>query len=139
MRTSWVFSEKGKNFVNTIKEKLTKNENLKVINDQFGNPTSANSIANCLLNIVEKYEKEKKFISGIYHFTGLEKVSWYEFAIFLKDILNSRSRIDPCKTLDYPSKVKRPKNSALSCIEIIKIFGIKLESCKDELKNILIK
>ena len=135
LRTSWVFSEKGKNFVNTIRKKLDKNETLKVIDDQFGNPTSANSIANCLLKIVEKYNKKRDFINGVYHFTGLEKVSWYEFAIFLKEIFNSQSEIKPCKTEDYPSHTKRPKNSVLSCIEIEKIFGIEKVSWKKELKK----
>jgi dTDP-4-dehydrorhamnose reductase len=139
LRTSWVFSKKGKNFVNTIKEKLNNNENLKIISDQFGNPTSANSIANCLLKIIEKYKKEKEFISGIYHFTGLEKVSWYEFAVFLKNILNSKSKINQCNTEDYPSKVKRPKNSVLSCIAIKQIFGIEQVSWKKELQKLILK
>lgn len=137
LRTSWVFSEKGKNFVNTIRKKLDKNENLKVIDDQIGNPTSANSIANCLLKIVEKYKKERKFINGIYHYTGLEEVSWYELAIFLKETLNSQSQIEPCKTEDYQSRARRPKYSVLSCIEIEKMFDIEQISWKEELKKIL--
>lgn len=137
LRTSWVFSEKGKNFINTIRKKLDKNENLKVIDDQIGNPTSANSIANCLLKIVEKYKKEREFINGVYHYTGLGEVSWYELAIFLKETLNSQSQIEPCKTEDYPSHAKRPKYSVLSCVEIEKIFGIEQVSWKEELKKIL--
>ena len=126
LRTSWVFSKDGKNFVNTILRLAKERDELKVVNDQFGGPTSAACIAEVLLQLATEHKEHW----GIYHFSGQPFVSWYELAKQIveqgiKDgLLTKVPQIKPCGSDEYPVIAKRPKNSRLSSKKIASYFGL---------------
>ena len=95
-------------------------DELKVVNDQRGGPTSADCIANVLLGITSQYLQGKVISWGTYHYAGLPIVSWYEFAeeIFEAEDKAHRPKLIPCASTEYLTKAQRPKNSALSTARI---------------------
>lgn len=123
LRTSWVFSKDGKNFVNTILRLARERDELKVVNDQFGGPTSAECIAEVLLQLATEHKEHW----GVYHYSGQPFVSWYEFAKKILEqsvkngVLTKAPVVNPCGSDEFPIKAKRPKNSRLSCE---KIYGL---------------
>lgn len=128
IRTSWVYSEYGNNFVKTIVNKLLNSEEIKVVDDQYGSPTYAGDLANFIINVIMRETKGKEFVSGIFNYSNLGTVSWYDFAygiyLFYCNYLNAReiivkSTIEPCKTSDFPSTVNRPKFGILSKEKVI--------------------
>ena len=116
LRTSWVFSKDGKNFVNTILRLAKERDELKVVNDQFGGPTSAACIAEVLLQLATEHKEHW----GIYHFSGQPFVTWYEFAKKIVEqglkggVLTKSPAIKPCGSDEFPAKALRPRNSRLS-------------------------
>lgn len=126
LRTSWVFSKTGKNFVRTMRRLKNKHHDLKIVNDQRGGPTSAGCIAKVLLDITDKYFEGHLIPWGVYHYAGSPVVSWYEFAeaIFQTEDINQRPNLTPCASAEYPTKAARPKNSALSTAGIKKEMGV---------------
>ena len=119
LRTSWVFSKDGKNFVNTILRLAKERDELKVVNDQFGGPTSAECIAEVLLQLATGHEEQW----GVYHYSGQPFVSWYEFAKQIVEqgvedgVLSKAPAIKPCGSDEFPVKAKRPKNSRLKSLK----------------------
>ncbi|HCT3871629.1 TPA: dTDP-4-dehydrorhamnose reductase [Klebsiella michiganensis] len=119
IRTAWVFSEYGNNFVKTMLKLGREKDSLGIISDQFGCPTYAGDIANAIITMI----REKNNI-GIYHFCGDEIVSWYEFAqrIFCQAKKNNKllkiPSINAISTDQYPTAAIRPKYSVLSCNKI---------------------
>ena len=133
IRTSWVFSKNGNNFVKTMLKLGRNNNKISVISNQIGGPTSAASIAQCLFLIIKKLEKEKNLPWGTYHFSQLPYCSWYEFAkkIFYKasKIYNYPSvKVIPVSSEDFSSLVKRPENSRLDSKKIKSIINLKSQS-----------
>ena len=133
IRTSWVFSEHGKNFLKTMLRVSSKQE-LNVVSDQFGCPTYAPDIADGILKILPKIYK--KNINNIYHFTGQDKCTWAEFAeeIFviaqkLKKIKN-KPLINKITSEMYQTRAQRPKFSVLDCSKIIDHFDLNLSDWK---------
>ena len=126
LRTSWVFSEDGKNFVNTILRLAKERDELKVVSDQFGGPTSADCIAGVLLKLATEHKEHW----GIYHYSGQPFMSWYAFAKKIieqavKDgLLIKAPEIMPCSSDEFPVNAKRPKNSQLSSKKIASSFGL---------------
>ena len=120
LRTSWVFGRNGNNFVKTMLRLGQDKNEIKVVADQQGAPTSAHSIAACLLELCERYEREKDLPWGTYHFTGSPQSTWSEFAecIFQEGqklkLLDHEVKVLPIKTEEYPTLAKRPANSRLS-------------------------
>jgi dTDP-4-dehydrorhamnose reductase len=129
LRTAWVFSEHGNNFVKTMLRLAKTRDTLGVVADQFGGPTYAGDIANAILTISKQIGRDSHAY-GIYHFSGFPYVSWHTFAekIFEialeQDVLVQRIRVNPITTLDYPTPAKRPANSRLNCDKINNAFGI---------------
>lgn len=126
LRTSWVFSEdaKFKNFVNTIKRLALEKEEINVVDDQIGAPTNAFDIANVTLKLVKKVIDLNFLIKEIFHFTGDETMSWYQFAFKIIDSFKGKcklQKIHKVKTKDYQSTAFRPLNSRLSYIKL-KLF-----------------
>lgn len=141
LRTSWVFSRYGKNFVKTILDLSQNREVLKVVNDQIGGPTPASEIANACYEILLKYKKEN-LKSEILHFSGFPDVSWAEFASEI--ILQSKNvtRIMEVSTKDYRATnqayiAKRPSNSMLDCNLINHLYGIKRPDWRHYLEEII--
>ena len=144
LRISWLFSEQSPNFVMTmLKLAKVKAEQLKVVNDQVGGPTSATSVANLLLLMATRYSEQGALNWGIYHFAGQPYCSWYEFAetIFTlaheKGLLESRPDTIPIQTHEYPNLAKRPQNSMLDSSKVSRDFGVYPCDWRAELEKVL--
>ncbi|WP_392566292.1 dTDP-4-dehydrorhamnose reductase [Utexia brackfieldae] len=120
LRTSWVFSEYGNNFVKTMLRLARDRHELSIVADQFGNPTYAGDLAKAIITVIT----ENNFAGGVYHYSGDRTVSWYEFA---HEIFDQAAKLDkllhpiivhPLTTAQYPTLAKRPKYSALDCNKI---------------------
>lgn len=142
LRTSWVFSEYGNNFVKTILHLGSERDELAIVGDQFGGPTYAGDIAEALIKIVTKVNQDDEFQSGVYHFSGRPYVSWFEFASFILDkaaslqIIESKPLIKNISTENYPTPAKRPKNSKLSNEKINKIYSLEASDWKKALHSL---
>jgi dTDP-4-dehydrorhamnose reductase len=146
IRTSWVYSLRGKNFLTTILDMAKKKSGFSIVSDQIGAPTSAIFIANSIFEIVKKIEQiEKNNLYGIYNLTCLGKASWVEFAKEI--ILNTNelgielkcaaNNIKPIQTTDFPTLAMRPLNSILNNEKLLKTFEIKCPEWQNELKIII--
>ena len=136
IRTSWLYSEYGNNFVTTILKLAEKNSSLNIVSDQIGSPTYAVDLAQVILTIVksEKFiESNKK--SQIYHYSNEGVCNWYDFAKEIINISGVKCTIKPIKTEDYPTAAKRPQYSLLSKKKISKEFNLKINYWQDSLKH----
>jgi dTDP-4-dehydrorhamnose reductase len=135
IRTSWVYSEYGNNFVDTIL-KLVKNGNeLDVVSDQIGTPTYAYDLSLAILNIIrsEKFNRNEQE-SQIYHYSNKGFCNWYDFANEIIKILGSNCILNSIKTEDYLTTAKRPRNTVMSTDKISQEFDLKINYWKDSLK-----
>lgn len=142
LRTAWVFGEHGSNFVKTmLRLGATRNE-LSIVGDQFGGPTYAGDIANTLIEIANKITGGKKVEYGIYHYSGLPHVSWYEFADAIFDsaitqsVLTKKPKLTCIATEQYPTPAKRPSNSRLNTKKISDAYSVAASNWKVALENI---
>lgn len=138
LRTSWVYSEYGKNFVKTMLNLFETKDELSIVADQFGQPTYAIDLAKAIMKIIDS----QKYVSGIYNFSNYGKISWYQFAQKIAEISGSKIKLTPINTYQYPTPAKRPKNSTLNLEKIEKTYNIKIkpweksiEECIQNLKN----
>ena len=144
LRTSWLFSEQSPNFVITMLKLAKGNaEQLKIVNDQVGGPTSATSVAKLLLLMASRYFEQGALNWGVYHFAGQPYCSWYEFAETIitlaqeKGLLKSWPDTIPIQTHEYPSLAKRPQNSRLDSSKVSRDFGVYPCDWRNELGQIL--
>jgi dTDP-4-dehydrorhamnose reductase len=145
VRTSWVFSPYGQNFVKTMLRLAQTRDHVRVVDDQFGAPTSARDLAQAILQIVEKIAgSSRNNAGGIYHLTATGMTTWHGFAAAIFSGWARRGRriptLEAITTADYPTPARRPANSQLDCSKAAHIFGIQLqpwqqalERCLDEL------
>ena len=138
IRTSWVYSEFGKNFVKTMLRIMADKNSISVVNDQFGSPTYAADLAGAIFSILQ-YSDWKP---GIYHFSNEGVISWYDFAVAIKEIAGKETQINAISTPEFPTPAKRPAYSVLNKNKIQERFGIQLkdwkislESCIQQIKN----
>ncbi|NKI72890.1 dTDP-4-dehydrorhamnose reductase [Dickeya sp. CFBP 2040] len=142
LRTAWVFGEHGHNFVKTMLRLGATRDALNIVSDQVGGPTYAGDIAAALIKIISYIENGGKPGWGIYHFSGMPHVSWFDFAaqIFQKakesNVLVSIPTLLPILTSAYPTPAKRPSNSRLNCEKIRKQFDIEPSNWQLALDNI---
>src|SRR5215831_5830252 len=114
IRTAWVYSLYGNNFVKTMLRLMKERPQLNVVNDQIGAPTWAADLATCILNIVEKtVAEERNWQRGIYHYSNRGRISWYDFAVAIKELSLLNCTINPIPTSQYPTPAKRPSFSLL--------------------------
>ena len=148
IRTSWVYSEYGKNFVKTIIDKLKNSEDIKVVDDQYGSPTYAGDLAEFIVGIILRERHGKEFISGIYNYSNLGIISWYDFAYMIyqfyreyyeKQHIIAGAKILPCKTADFPSPVERPKFGILSKEKVINTLETTVRHWSVPLKSVVEK
>ena len=139
IRTSWVFSEYGNNFVKTMLKLASNKSELSIINDQLGCPTYAGDIANTILTIIMNESD-----GGIYHYCGDQSITWFKFAskIFLiteklNPITTKKITLKPILTSGYPTKAKRPLYSVLNMNKIEKIAGIKASDWNNALVHVI--
>lgn len=141
IRTAWVYSVFGKNFVKTIATLAKTREELKVVTDQIGSPTSARDLAGAIINIVDAISFRITDIPGIYHYTNEGVISWYDFAHFIVDYYKLPCKVSAIPSEDYKTLAVRPKFSALDKRKIKRTFDINvphwhqsLVKCLSELK-----
>jgi dTDP-4-dehydrorhamnose reductase len=131
IRTAWVYSEFGNNFVKTMMRLMKERPEIKVVNDQIGAPTYAADLAKAILDIINS----GKWLSGIYHYSNTGKISWYDFAIAIKEMIGSSCVVHPIPTTDYPTPAKRPKFSLLDTSKITTTFGIQIPEWRESLQR----
>lgn len=140
IRTSWVYSAYGKNFVKTMLKLMQEKSEISVVNDQFGSPTYAGDLAQLILMIVEKSESDPSgFKPGIYHYCNDGVISWYNFAGAIKKITGSHCILNPVTTAQFPTTAKRPPYSVLNKEKIIRAYHPGIPYWEDSLKKCLEK
>jgi dTDP-4-dehydrorhamnose reductase len=135
IRTAWVYSVYGNNFVKTMLRLMSTKPEISVVADQFGSPTYALDLAVAIMQIIS----EGEWISGIYHFTNEGIINWFDFASEIKNISGLSCTIHPITTEQYPTPAKRPKYSVLDKTKIQQTFNIKLRDWKESLQDCLNK
>ena len=147
IRTAWLYSEFGKNFVKTMLNLTATKPQLKVVFDQAGTPTYAYDLAQAITIILEDYKKELLTLNpepftknGVYHFSNEGVCSWYDFTKMIAEYAdNTGCDIQPCHSDEFPSPVKRPAYSVLDKTKVKVIFAIKIPYWTDSLKKCIIK
>ena len=120
IRTAWVYSEFGKNFVKTMMKLMADRDEISVVSDQVGSPTYAADLAAAIMKIVN----EKKWVAGIYNYSNEGIISWFDFAVAIKEIAGLNCKINPIPTTQYPTPAKRPAYSLLDKTKIKETFNI---------------
>ena len=136
LRTSWVVSATGNNFVKTMLRLGADRDALTIIDDQTGGPTTADDIADTLLVMAKAYA-DGRTKSGIYHFSGAPDCTWADFAGEIFKQAGITCQITPIPTTDYPTPAARPPNSRLDCTTLETDFGIKRPNWRISLADIL--
>lgn len=142
LRTAWVFGESGNNFVKTMLRLGENRDALSIVGDQFGGPTYAGDIANTLIQIAKRINQGDAVEYGVYHYSGLPHVSWFDFADAIFDVaveqgvLEKKPRLTSITTDQYPTPAKRPSNSRLSTEKVTLGFDIEASDWKAALNNI---
>lgn len=136
LRTSWVFSAHGANFVKTMRRLGAERAELRVVADQFGGPTPADAIAQACLTLADAMRADPQK-GGIYHFSGAPDVSWAGFAREIMAQAGLPCRIIDIATADYPTPARRPANSRLDCAAIARDFGIARPDWRAGLSRVL--
>lgn len=131
IRTSWVYSSFGNNFVKTMSRLMQERDNLNVVNDQVGSPTYAADLAKAILTIIN----HSNWQSGIYNFSNEGEISWYEFALTIKEIGGFDCEINGIPSSAYPTPAKRPAYSLLDKTKIKTTFGVIVPDYKVSLKK----
>ncbi|CAH7459677.1 dTDP-4-dehydrorhamnose reductase [Vibrio chagasii] len=142
LRTAWVFGENGNNFVKTMLRLGQTRDALSIVGDQFGGPTYAGDIASTLIQITKRITEGCEVEYGVYHYSGLPHVSWFDFSDAIFDaaiqqkVLESKPTLTSITTEQYPTPAKRPNNSRLSNEKIMAKFSIEASDWKVALNNI---
>ncbi len=138
IRTAWLYSAEGKNFMNTMLMLMAEREELAIVNDQFGTPTSAHALAEVLWRFVANRE-----LKGIYHWTDQGEASWYDFAIEIQKqalvlgLLKKKIPLRAISTSEYPTPAERPKNSVLDKSATYDAIKFKGQKWQNELNKVL--
>lgn len=136
IRTSWVYSSYGKNFVKTMLRLMDEKTEIGVVNDQFGSPTYAADLAETILQILTSHVSP---LTGIYHYSNAGIITWYEFAEAIKELAEKKCRVYPIPSSQYPTAARRPAYSVLDNSKIQSTFGIQQKPWKDSLAKCLKK
>ena len=135
LRTAWMHSPWGKNFVKTILELTSRRDSIKVVDDQMGSPTYAPDLASAIITILDKYRAGVP-CCGVYNYTDEGSTSWYEFACEIARLSgNTSCRIVPCSTSDFPTKAVRPPYSVLDKTLVKETFGLEIPGWKESLRR----
>ena len=131
IRTSWVYSSHGKNFVKTMLRLMCEKESIGVVNDQFGCPTYAADLAKAVMKIISSRHPAK----GIYHYCNDGIISWFDFACEIKKLITSKCIVNAIDTASYPTPAKRPHFSALNTKKIKEQYGLNISGWQESLQN----
>ncbi|MBK0378127.1 dTDP-4-dehydrorhamnose reductase [Mucilaginibacter segetis] len=130
IRTGWLYSEYGNNFVKTMLKLGAERDVLKIIADQIGTPTYAMDLADCIINIISSGESAY----GIYHYSNEGVASWYDFSKAIFDISKTDVKVLPIPTSDYVTPAKRPAYSVMDKSKVKRTFSIEIPYWRDSLK-----
>ena len=132
IRTAWLYSPYGNNFVKTMRKLGAEKESINVVADQVGTPTYAGDLADTIVKIIPQMNKSN---SGIYHFTNMGICSWYDFAVEIMEKSGLKCNVNPIKTEEYPTRAERPHYSVLDKSKIQRVFkDIKIQHWKKSLE-----
>lgn len=134
IRTSWVYSKFGNNFVKTMQRLMHEREEINVVNDQIGSPTYAADLAQVMIDIVES----SKWIPGIYNYSNEGEISWHEFALSIKEFGGYNCKIGGIPSSSYPTPAKRPNFSLLDKTKIKSVYNLEVPNYKESLKKIFV-
>jgi len=136
IRTAWLYSAFGNNFVKTMLRLGNERDELRIVADQIGSPTNAADLAHAILTIISSVEKgEKTFAPGIYHYTNEGVASWYDFTTAILDIAGISCNVVPISTEEYPLPAPRPAYSVLDKSKIKRTFEIEIPYWRASLIN----
>ncbi|TRX40145.1 dTDP-4-dehydrorhamnose reductase [Flavobacterium restrictum] len=135
IRTAWVYSEFGNNFVKTMLRLMTERESISVVNDQVGSPTYAGDLAQVILTILDS----GKWESGVYHYSNEGEISWFDFAKDIKEIAGKTCEVNGIPASSYPTPAERPAFSLLDKTKIKAVYGIVVPDYKVSLKKMMVK
>ena len=124
IRTSWLYSSFGNNFLKTMQRLTAEKESIKVVFDQVGTPTYAGDLANVIYTIIQRDEDDIK--NQIYHYSNEGVCSWYDFAVAINEISGNNCNVLPCHSNEFPSKVTRPSHSVLDKSKFKNALGIEI-------------
>lgn len=140
IRTSWLYSSFGNNFVKTMLRLAKERESLKVVFDQVGSPTYAADLAKAILDIINLADNDaEKLVPGIYHYSNEGAISWYDFAKAIFETAEIDCKVSPVLSDEFPTPTKRPNYSVLNKSKIKNTFGLQIPYWKDSLKDCLDK
>lgn len=150
LRTSWIYGAYGKNFLKTILRLGAERDSLRIVGDQFGAPTSAESVADGVVQLVNAWDTKQENQTGIYHFTNTGSTSWHGFSCEIINEYNclaeekkwpalkvDADRIVAITTVDYPTPVARPANSRLDNTKLKQTFGVELPTWQLSLQQVM--
>ncbi len=134
VRTSWVYSPFGSNFVKTMLRLMSSRTSISVVNDQTGSPTYACDLAEALLNICTA---QNSWVPGIYHYSNMGNITWFRFAQAIQQIKGFECEVIPISTAEFPTPAKRPSYTVMNCQKIVDAFGITIQPWESRLRDCL--
>ena len=134
IRTSWVYSKFGNNFVKTMQRLMQERDEINVVNDQIGSPTYAADLAQAMISVLESPD----WIPGIYNYSNEGEISWYDFALAIKELGGYTCKVGGIPSASYPTPAKRPEFSLLEKKKIREIYNLDIPNYKESLKKIFI-
>ena len=138
IRTSWVFSEYGDNFVKTILRLGKERDEINVVSDQIGSPTYATNLAEVILNIINNKDyQDKKQSTEIYHYSSEGEISWYDFTKEIFKLARVDCKVNPIATEQYPTPAQRPRNTLMDKDKISTKFSIIIPFWKESIKHLI--
>ncbi len=129
IRTAWVYSAYGHNFVKTMIRLMSEKESIGVINDQIGSPTYAADLAAAILIICSA----ENYVPGIFHYSNAGRISWFDFAMVIKTMTGSPCKVNPISTAQYPTAARRPHFSLLDTGKIKSVYALLIPGWKESL------
>ena len=140
IRTAWLYSSFGNNFVKTMLRLGKEKDSINVVNDQIGTPTYAADLAKAILTIIEESEQSATFRQGIYHYSNEGVCSWYDFCLKIHELAGiTTCTVHPVTTAEYPTKAVRPQYSVLDKTKIKETFHLEIPAWEESLKECMIR
>jgi len=130
IRTSWLYSMHGNNFVKTIARLAKERPEINIVSDQIGSPTYASDLAKAIIEIIPKIKKGTK---EVFHYSNEGTTSWYDFAVKIVELNNLKCKVNPIPSTEYPTPAKRPAYSVMDKTKIKKYFGLSIPTWQDSL------
>lgn len=131
IRTAWVYSSYGNNFVKTMQRLMKERDSLNVVSDQIGAPTYAADLAAAIIQIISN----GLWVAGIYHYSNQGRISWYDFAVAIRDLSGLQCEVHPIPSSQYPTPAKRPAFSLLNTAKIRSTYGIEIPEWQQSLQR----